>query len=127
MFTINGHNYYPAQFTVTIEDLDHDAGRDENTGAMKRNRIAIKRTLAITMPPMVGTDADNLLRDIGGVSFNVTYYDPYEAGRVTKTFYPGNRTCTMYYENTQSIGVVGASGLPYDVLWESISFDLVEM
>ena len=114
-------DFYPASFAVTIEDVDLDSGRDNSTGMMVRNRIGIKRTLAITMPPMKGTDADTLLALVGREKFKVNYYDPYSAARVTKTFYPGNRTCTMYYE-----GGAG-KGLPYSVLWESISFDLVEM
>ena len=119
--TSNRRDFYPKSFSVTIEDVDLDSGRDNSTGNMVRNRIGIKRTLAITMPPMKGADADNLLVLVGREKFLVNYYDPYEGGRVTKTFYPGNRTCTMYYEGGSG------HGLPYDVLWESIAFDLVEM
>ena len=140
MFKINGNNYYPASFSVTVEDVDFESGRNAN-GLMVRDKRATKRTLSITMPPMKAAQAAQLLNDISGTSFNVTYYDPYEtiyslSSYTTKTFYPGNRTCTVYYDGAfdgathsdPDIYYTNQYGhMPYGILYESISFDLVEM
>lgn len=142
MFKINGHTYKPQQFTVTLEDLDRDAGRDNGSGLMHRHRIARKRTLAIVMPPMDSTTAAQLLMDMQNESFNVTYFDPFYGVGLTRNFYVGNRTCTMYYEggfdpDDTSHGAGYYSGkdkdennkvkFPHRVMFQSIAFDLVEM
>ena len=149
MFTINGHDYYPAQFSVTVEDVDLDSGRDNSTGKMVRKRLGIKRTLAITMPPMRAAEAAQLLSDISPVSFTVKYYDPLRtlkgedgysglpnSSYSTGTFYAGNKTCVVYYDgaydgathSNPDIYYTNQYGkMPYGILYESVTFDLIEM
>lgn len=154
MFEIGGHKFYPQQFSVTVEDLDFDSGRNSD-GTLTRTRVGIKRTLSVTMPPMRATDAATLLDAISPVKFAVTYYDPLRtlkgedghgtpnSSYTTGYFYAGNRTCVTYYDGafdgatytepdkqyndwSDTPSKKHAYDPPYGILYQSISFDLIE-
>lgn len=91
---INGQDLpiSPSAFEVTILDLD-DADNTFRTanGNLSRERVATKRQIDIEFPAMT-TDTLKSLHDLMTAErFQFTYFDPYEARNLTKTFYVGDR------------------------------------
>jgi hypothetical protein len=91
---INGQNLpiTPSAFEVTILDLD-DADNTFRTsdGQFSRERVATKRQIAMEFNAMT-TDTLKTLHDLmTNEKFTFTYFDPYAARMVTKSFYVGDR------------------------------------
>lgn len=119
--------FHPAKMELAIQDVDLDSGRVTD-GTMVRYRKGSKRKLALTFAPMTTAEMAAVLKACStygtrGVSegseafFRVTYTDPLDGAaangyRVTKWFYPGDRTTPSYSE---ALG-----------LWEEMTVDLVE-
>lgn len=126
----------PASVQVTLSDVDLDAGRTSG-GKMKRNKKAIKRSVACEMRPMTTSEISTILRAIdtkdkptvdvtlkkgkyvetitsGLTSYIVLrYVDPWQGSTRVARFYAGDRVAPLYS---------GALGL-----WESLNLDFVEM
>ena len=82
----------PSEFSVTVLDLDNGESTVRTAdGTLNRDRIAVKRQLDITWPPLKWSDTSTLLQAMSGVFFEVYYPDPMTGQYVTKTFYAGNR------------------------------------
>lgn len=82
----------PSEFSVTVSDLDNGESSVRTAdGTLNRDRIAVKRQLDITWPPLKWSDTSTLLQAMSGVFFEVYYPDPMTGQYVTKTFYAGNR------------------------------------
>ena len=78
-------------YSWAIQDVDYDSGRTAD-GTMHRNRVARKRKLAITWPPMPKEEVSKILNAIKAESFTVEAYD-FETGENAKmTMYVGDRT-----------------------------------
>lgn len=80
----------PQTYGWSVEDLDGEegTGRDQE-GTMFRDRVATKRKLTLTWPPLSVADTSRLLKALRPVFVEVRYLDAYEGGYVTKTFYAG--------------------------------------
>lgn len=82
----------PSEFSVTVLDLDNGESTVRTAdGTLNRDRIAVKRQIDITWPPLKWSDTSTLLQAMSGVFFEVYYPDPMTGQYVTKTFYAGNR------------------------------------
>jgi len=82
----------PSEFSVTVSDLDNGESTVRTAdGTLNRDRIAVKRQIDITWPPLKWSDTSTLLQAMSGVFFEVYYPDPMTGQYVTKTFYAGNR------------------------------------
>lgn len=83
---------YPSAFTVTTMDLD-DAATTTRTadGTLNRDRVAVKRQIEMTFPPLPWAKVSAILQAMGDVFFDFYYPDPYAGEYVTKRFYVGNR------------------------------------
>ena len=78
------------------EDLDSEegTGRNNATGEMFRDRVATKRKLSFTWPPLSVSETSRLLKALspegkGNEFISVRYLDAYEGDYLTKTFYAG--------------------------------------
>lgn len=118
IFKINGTDFAnrleDGGLQRTRNDLDDDSAGRDLAGNMDRARIATKITLQCTCRPMTQEEIQPLLSVIENNEFvSVTYLDPAK-GEVTKTMYCNTNpaTCMRNYEGT--------------LLWDSISFTLVE-
>ena len=84
----------PQTYGWSKEDLDSEegTGRNNATGEMFRDRVATKRKLSFTWPPLSIADTSKLLKALEPVFIKVTYLDAEEGGYVTKKFYAGPKS-----------------------------------
>ena len=95
MLSINGGAIAsPKSLEVTISDLDGESNRNAN-GELIRDRIGVKRKIALEWAPLTQSEISALLTAVSGVFFTVTFPDP-QQGVVTKTMYVGDRTAPAY-------------------------------
>lgn len=80
----------PQTYTWSCEDLDGEegTGRDAN-GEMFRDRVATKRKLSFTWPPLSVEETSRLLKALEPEFISVRYFDAREAQFVERTFYAG--------------------------------------
>lgn len=102
----------PKALSVVINDLDGESERNA-AGNLIRDRIAVKRSVAIEWGPLTDAEISTILTAVGDVFFSVTYPDP-QLGTTTKTFYVGNRTTPVY------------SKCGTGFLWENLSCTFIE-
>ncbi|MBY0011503.1 DUF6711 family protein [Paenibacillus typhae] len=105
----------PSEFQVEVLDLD-DAETTTRTadGILNRDRVAVKRQIQVSWPPLTMATMSRLLKQMSGVYFEFHYPDPMEGKYVTKTVYVGNRPAPMAIEKN---GVI---------LWDSLKVTLTE-
>lgn len=103
----------PSELQVEIMDIDDDTTRNAN-GEIIRNRIAVKRKLNCSWPSLKSSGMSTILQAVKNPFFTVEYPDPMVGGRVTKTFYVGDRQMPVY---SQINGIVR---------WEGLSMNFVE-
>lgn len=116
IFKLNGKTVKaPKSFSLAIQDIDGNSTRDAK-GLMHRDRITVKRKLAVAWGPLSNSEAAAILQAVSEVFFSVTYPDPQTGGSSTGTFYVGDRTAPSYSWNDE----LGA------IAWQSLSFDLIE-
>lgn len=102
---------YLKSLTVDIQDIDLESGRNTN-GVMVRKRVAVKRKLNMSFPPMSSTTLSNILAAVSSASFDVKYFDPKENGLKVITVYVGDRSMPVY---NATMG-----------RWKDVGFNLVE-
>lgn len=114
MITVGGSTIAtPSDFQVTIADISK-AQRNAQ-GTMLIERIATKRTLALTYPYLSQSDCSNLLTLLANVTFSVSYPDPQTGATRTGNFYCGDRQLgTIDFQN----------GIPR---YKDIKFTLIEL
>lgn len=100
----------------SIQDIDYDAGRAAD-GTMQRNRVARKRKLNVTWPPMSPAQVSRVLSSMTADCFTVRAWDFEAGGYRTIDAYVGDRTIT-YLSDVLN----GGSGL-----CDSFTCDFVEM
>lgn len=85
----------PQTYGWSLEDLDSEegTGRNNATGEMFRDRVATKRKLSFTWPPLSVADTSRLLKALSPVFITVRYLDAEEGDYVTGTFYAGPKSC----------------------------------
>lgn len=75
----------------SMQDVDYDSGRTAD-GTMHRNRVARKRKLAVTWPPMTLDKVSQVLSAITAQSFTVKAWNFETNTQDTMTAYVGDRT-----------------------------------
>lgn len=104
----------PSAMTWTINDVSKsDAGRTQDA-TMHKNRIARKRTLALTWNAVTPEECHDILVAFEPEYVSIKYWDPLVGGNTTKTFYCGDQTAPVYS------WYVGGK------LYQSVSFTVVE-
>lgn len=110
---INGVYVAPQEFTFNVMDVDFESGRTAD-GTMHRKRVGVKRKYNVSLPPCHTEDLQPILAAMAPVTFKCTFPDAMSAsGYYTGTFYVGDRTVSVYNYAMD--------------LWNSCSFDLVEI
>lgn len=103
----------PQTYNWSKEDLDAEegTGRNNATGEMFRDRVATKRKLSFTFPPLGISDTSRLLKAVSSEEFiAVRYLDAYEGDYLTKIFYAGSQSADCGHRQH----------------WLGIQFNLVE-
>lgn len=105
----------PKTFSATVQDIDGNSTRDAS-GNMHRDRITVKRKLAIAWGPLNNNEIATIMQSISATFFSVTYPDPQTGGQRTGIFYVGDRTAAAYSWNDKFSAM----------MWQNLSFDLIE-
>ena len=107
----------PKTLTWDIYDLDGEegAGRTQD-GLMHRDRVAVKRKLNCTWPPMEPQEMSILLQQMDNVLFTVRYPDAHDGAYREGTFYVGDRSTPLYMWNNEK----------QKYLWEGLSANFIE-
>ena len=115
---INGVNVAdPMTLTWDIYDLDSEDGAGRNQlGEMFRDRVAVKRKLNCTWPPMEPQEMAVLLQQMDDVFFTVRYPDAHDGAYREGTFYVGDRSTPMFMWNNEK----------QKFLWEGLSANFIE-
>lgn len=114
MLKINGVTIAtPQSFKVEISDLDGESHRNAK-GLLIRDRIAVKRKLECSWPPLTNFQISTILKAVKPVFFSVTYPDPEEGTNLTKTFYVGDRSAPV---------LMIKNGVP---MWEGLEMNFIE-
>lgn len=81
----------PQTYGWSIEDLDSEegTGRNNATGEMFRDRVATKRKLSFTWPPLSIKDTSTLLKALEPEFITVKYLDARDGDYRTGSFYAG--------------------------------------
>ena len=81
----------PQTYGWSIEDLDSEegTGRNNATGEMFRDRVATKRKLSFTWPPLSISETSRLLKALEPEFISVTYLDARDGDYRTGIFYAG--------------------------------------
>lgn len=84
----------PQTYSWSSEDLDSEegTGRNNATGEMFRDRVAVKVKLSFTWPPLSVQDTARLLQALDPEFVEVTYLDAHDGDYATKTFYAGPKS-----------------------------------
>lgn len=114
---INGVNLKtPKSFSVGIQSIDSSSSGRNANGDMVRDVIAQKVKLEVEWGPLNAVDMGEILRNIDSAFFTVRYFDPKEAGMLTKTFYAGDRSSPVYSWNEKF----------QEHMWQGLKVDFVE-
>lgn len=109
----------PSTIKVTLQDIDSDDTGRNQKGTMIRDRVVggadAKRKVECTWKGLSSSEVSTLLRAMGGVSFQLTYPDPYTGGNRVMKAYVGDRSVPIY--------VMRPNG---SYVWESLSANFVE-
>ncbi|REK69346.1 DUF6711 family protein [Paenibacillus paeoniae] len=107
---------YPAEFSCTVLDLD-DAESTERTanGSLNRDRVAVKRQVEMTFPPLPWPKMSKLLTQMRDSFFDFYYPDPMTGKYETKNMYVGNRPAP-----------VALDGDDGELWWGQLSITLTE-
>ena len=119
MLTIDGKAIpTPSKFNITYNDLDSEETGRSLDGNLHRDVIGTNfRTIDLEWKTMERGSLRILLNALSKKTFSVTYYDPIEDAKVTKTMYAGNRKVDMY-------NYIIDNGKP---LWLDISVSLIQV
>lgn len=109
----------PSTLKVTLQDIDSDDTGRNQKGTIVRDRIVgganAKRKVECTWKALTSSETSKLLKAMDGVSFNVTYPDPYTGTTRTMKAYAGDRSLPIY--------VMRPDG---SYVWESLTANFVE-
>ena len=105
----------PSELKWSISDLDADgSGRNQN-GDMFRDRVAVKRKLECTWPPLLANEMSELLNAVSDIFFELTYPDAMTGSNRTMTCYMGDRSSPIMRPETDG-----------KWLWGGLSMNFVE-
>lgn len=107
----------PQTLTWDIYDLDSEDGAGRNQeGLMFRDRVAVKRKLNCTWPPMDDHEMSKLLKAMSDVFFTIRYPDAHDGDYREGEFYVGDRSTPMYMWNDKE----------QKYLWQGLSANFIE-
>ena len=107
----------PQTLTWDVYDLDSEDGAGRNQeGYMFRDRVAVKRKLTCTWPPMEPAKMATLLQAMDAVFFQLRYPDAHDGAYREGEFYVGDRSTPMYVWNNEK----------GKFLWEGLSANFIE-
>lgn len=86
----------PSEYSWGIQDIDADGTGRNQSGDLFRDRVATKRKLILSWPPMKAAPMSTLLQAVDDVFFKVTYPDAMTGSERQITAYVGDRTSPMY-------------------------------
>lgn len=124
ILTINGNSNIkqPATMQVDLQDIDSSETGRNQSGNLMRDRVAggskAKRKVSCSWKGLTQSGISELLREMGGVSFPITYPDPYSGTFRTATVYVGDRSAPIFRNGADSNG---------EIIWESMSANFVEL
>lgn len=105
----------PSELKWSLSDLDADgSGRNQN-GDMFRDRVAVKRKLECTWPPLLANEMSELLNAVSDIFFELTYPDAMTGSNRTMTCYVGDRSSPIMRPETDGAW-----------RWGSLSMNFVE-
>ena len=105
----------PSELKWSLSDLDADgSGRNPN-GDMFRDRVAVKRKLECTWPPLLANEMSELLNAVSDIFFELTYPDAMTGSNRTMTCYVGDRSSPIMRPETDG-----------KWLWGGLSMNFVE-
>ena len=115
---INGANISdPQTLQWDIYDLDSEEGAGRNQqGELFRDRVAIKRKINCTWPPMEPKEMSTLLKQMDNVFFTLRYPDAHDGTYREGTFHVGDRSAPLYVWNNEK----------QKFLWEGLKANFVE-
>jgi hypothetical protein len=107
----------PMTLTWDIYDLDSEdgAGRDQS-GRMFRDRVAVKRKISCTWPPLGLMEMSVLLKAMDNVFFTLRFPDAHDGMYREGEFYVGDRSTPLYRWNNEK----------QMFLWEGLSANFIE-
>ena len=106
----------PMTLTWDIYDLDSEQAGRNQLGQMFRDRVAVKRKLNCTWPPMEPTQMATLLKAMDSVFFTIRYPDAHDGAYREGEFYVGDRSTPMFVWNNEK----------QKYLWEGLTANFIE-
>lgn len=106
----------PMTLTWDIYDLDSEQAGRNQLGQMFRDRVAVKRKLNCTWPPMEPHEMSALLKAMDSVFFTIRYPDAHDGAYREGEFYVGDRSTPMFVWNNEK----------QKFLWEGLSANFIE-
>lgn len=104
----------PSGLTWDENDIDSEESSRNQLGDMCRDRIAVKRKIKCSWPPLIPSDCSKILKAVKDQIFQITYPDAEEGTNRTMNAYVGTRSAPMY------------SCIESEPLWEGLTMDIVE-
>lgn len=100
--------------SVTIQDLDSSSSTRSMAGTLIRDRVAVKRKISYSAPPLTNEEMSEALNALSDVFVKLEYPDPLTGTRQTITCYCGDRTAPLY------------SCINGEYKWENFKVDFIE-
>lgn len=104
----------PSGLTWGIDDIDSNGTTRNQNGDLFRDRVAVKRKIECSWPPLTPSKCSTLLKAVKDQFFQITYPDAEEGGNRTMIAYVGPRSAPMY------------SCIESEPLWEGLSMNFIE-
>lgn len=120
MLTVDGRaiSLDPSDMTVSLQRVSaSDAGRDQS-GVMHVNQVCLKRKISLTWAIPHEAQAHEIAVAFLPEYVTVTYYDPWDGGMDTRTFYTGDQSFPF---RSYNVPVVGGT------TFKTVSFDIIEV
>lgn len=100
--------------SISIQDLDASTTGRNQKGELFRDRVAVKRKISYSAPPLSKAEMSSLLQAITDQFFTLQYPDPQTGSTKSITVYCGDRTAPMY------------SCIDGVYKWEGLTVDFIE-
>ncbi len=84
-------------YTVKWYDLSKNSNRNAN-GDMILRVVNDKREIVLATPYLTETDVQTLFGVLSSGSLSVTFYDPFTNSTLTRNFYRGDRSISLYWD-----------------------------
>lgn len=106
----------PSTYSCTIMDLDDgDTSNRTTDGTLNRDRIAVKRKIAVGWDLLKWSEASTILSMLVDQFVEVYYADPLTGSYQTKTFYVSDRPAALAVDLGDG-----------ELWWSDIAFNLIE-